>query len=116
MTSQEHKAEMMDLLLKHEEQKSRVVCLELKIRDFAPALLTLGNAIKNDFERVTPSQDNDNRFLVRALPHQRQQEPEAVEVDLIRLRILIGEHQEAVAEQERIEACMERAGMTRFIR
>ena len=116
MTEQERKAGMMDLLLKHEEQKSKVVCLELKIRNFASPLLTLGNAIKTNFERVTPSQDDDNRFFVSALPHQHQQKPEALEIDLARMRVLLDEYREAVAEKEQIEACMERAGMTRFIR
>ena len=116
MTDQEQKAAMMDLLLKNEGQGRKVVCLESQIRDFASPLLTLGNAIKTNFERVTPSQDDDNRFLVSALPHQHQQEPEALDIDLARLRVLLDEYREAVAEKEQTEACMERAGMTRFIR
>ena len=114
MTEQEQKAAMMDLLLKNEAQSSKVACLESRIHDFAPPLLTLGNAIKSNFELVTPSADHDNRFLVRH-PVQ-QQEPAEIVIDLDRLRTLLGEYREAVTEKERIEACMERGGLTRFIR
>ena len=114
MTEQEQKAAMMDLLLKNEQQGAKVACLESKIREFSHPLLTLGNAIKTDFERVTPSEDHENRFLVRVLAQQR--EPEDIDIDLSRLRALIGNYREAVVEKEQIEACMERAGMTRFIR
>ena len=74
MTEQEQKAAMMDLLLKNEAQGSKVACLESRIRDFAPPLLTLGNAIRTNFGLVMPSADHDNRFLVRC-PVQ-QQEPQ----------------------------------------
>ena len=79
-------------------------------------MLTLGNIIKTNFERVTPSQDDDNRFLVSALAHQHQQKPEALEIDLAHLRVLLDDYREAVEEKEQTEACMDRAGMERYIR
>ena len=117
MTTEEKRdAALMRLLLRYEEQKSKVACLEFQIREFASPLLALGNAIKTNFERVTPSQDNGNRFLVSALPHQHKQEPEALEIDLAHLRVLISDYREAVEEKEQTEACMDRAGMARYIR
>ena len=116
MTEQERKAAMMDLLLKHRQQKTKVACLEFQIRGFAPPLKKLSDTIQSNFERVTPSQDNDNRFLVSALPHQHKQEPEALDIDLAHLRVLISDYRESVEEKEQTEACMERAGLTEYIR
>ena len=114
MTEQERKATMMDLLLKHEQQKAKVACLEFRIGEYASPLTKLGSAIKSNFERVTPSQDNDNQFLVKS-PVGRE-EQEAIELDLHRLRVLLSEYRDAVAEMEQTQACMERAGLTKFIR
>lgn len=106
---------MMELLLKYEEQKRKVACLEFQIKEFSSPLTILGNAIKADFERVMPSQDDDNRFIVSA-PASTGRQEQVIEIDLARLRVLLGDYMGAVSEMEQTEACMERGGMVRFIR